>query len=228
MTLEAVFLGMNEAGEEIYNWLNQREEVSVRALLTEKEQLSIIKKIEPDIVISSGFEHKVPKEVIEIPEKGIINLHPSYLPYNRGSHPHIWSIIEGTPAGVSIHYMTENIDEGPIVDKKEVRVEPQDTARTLYDRLTQEMIRLFKQNWSDIVEDSIQPEEQNLENGSTHYQRELEDICELKMGEEVKVGDFLERLKALTYPPYRTAYFEMYGKKYFVEVDITPEDEFEQ
>jgi len=227
MAPEAVFLGMNDAGQEIYDWLNQRDDIEVKALLTEKEQLSLIEELEPDIVISSGFEHKVPKEIIEVPEDGIINLHPSYLPYNRGSHPHIWSLIEGTAAGVSIHYMVESIDEGPIIDRKEVRVEPQDTARTLYDRLTLEMVEIFKQNWPDIANDNVEAEEQDLSQGSTHYQRELGDLCELKMGEKVKVGDFLERLRALTYPPYRTAYFEKYGKKYYVEIDITPEDEFE-
>jgi methionyl-tRNA formyltransferase len=225
MALEAVFLGMNDAGEEVYDWLNKREDVKVKALLTEKEQLSLIKQIEPDIVVSSGFEHKVPKEIIEVPEEGIVNLHPSYLPYNRGSHPHIWSLVEGTPAGVSIHYMVESIDEGPVIDKKEVRVEPQDTARTLYDRLTRQMVELFKQNWSKIVEGTVEAEDQNLDEGNTHYQRDLEDLCELKMGEKVKIGDFLERLRALTYPPYNTAYFEKYGKKYYVEIDITPEDE---
>lgn len=222
--MEAVFLGTNDAGEEIYDWLNQREDVEVKALLTEKEQLSVVKELEPEIVISSGFEHKVPKEIIDIPEKGIINLHPSYLPYNRGSHPHIWSLIEGTPAGVTLHYMSEEIDEGPIIDKKEVRVEPQDTARSLYDRLTCEMVELFKQNWPKITDGEIEPEEQDLSKGNVHYQRELDDICELKTGEEVKVGDFIERLRALTYPPYRTAYFERYGKKYYIEIDITSED----
>jgi len=94
------FSWMNDAGQKIYEWLNQRQDVEVMALLTEKNQLSIIKQTTgADIVISSGFEHKVPKEIIEVPENGIINLHPSYLPYNRGSHPHIWSLIEGTPAG---------------------------------------------------------------------------------------------------------------------------------
>lgn len=225
MALEAVFLGMNDAGEEVYDWLNKREDVKVKALLTEKEQLSLIKQIEPDIVVSSGFEHKVPKEIIEVPEEGIVNLHPSYLPYNRGSHPHIWSLVEGTPAGVSIHYMVESIDEGPVIDKKEVRVEPRDTARTLYDRLTRQMVELFKQNWSKIVDGNVEAEKQNLDEGNTHYQRDLEDLCELKMGEKVKIGDFLERLRALTYPPYNTAYFEKYGIKYYVEIDITPEDE---
>lgn len=227
MVLEAVFLGMNDAGEEIYDWLNSRDDVEIRALLTEKQQLSLIEELEPDIVISSGFEHKVPEDIIEVPEQGIINLHPSYLPYNRGSHPHIWSLVEGTPAGVSIHYMVEEIDEGPIIDKKEVRVETQDTARTLYDRLSHEMIELFKKNWPDIVNEEVETEEQDLNEGTTHYERELADLCELKMGEKVKVGDFIEKLRALTYPPYKTAYFEKYGKKYYVELDITPEDEFE-
>jgi len=123
--------------------------------------------------------------------------------------------------------MVESIDEGPIIDKKEVRVEPQDTARTLYDRLTRQMVELFKNNWQDIVDNNIEAQDQNLDEGTTHYQRELEDLCELKMGENIKIGDFLERLRALSYPPYRTAYFERYGRKYYVEINITPEDEFE-
>ncbi|MFB6158138.1 MAG: formyltransferase family protein [Candidatus Nanohalobium sp.] len=58
--------------------------------------------MEPEIVIASGFEYKVPEEIIVVPEKGIVNLHPSFLPYNRGAHPYIWPIVEDTPAGVSI------------------------------------------------------------------------------------------------------------------------------
>jgi len=89
------------------------------------------------------------------------------------------------------------------------------------------MVELFKNNWQDIVDNNIEAQDQNLDEGTTHYQRELEDLCELKMGENIKIGDFLERLRALSYPPYRTAYFERYGRKYYVEINITPEDEFE-
>lgn len=224
--MEAVFLGMNDAGEKVYNWLNSREDVKVRALLTEKDQLSLIKEIKPEIVISSGFEHKVPEEIIEVPENGIVNLHPSFLPYNRGSHPNVWSIIDDTPAGVSIHYMVEEIDEGPIIDRKEVRVEPSDTAGKLYSRLQNEMFELFKENWSDIKE-GVEGEEQNTETGSTNYEKDLEKASELDLDRKVNAEKFLKKLRGLTWRPYKNAYFEKYGEKYFVEVEITSESELE-
>lgn len=226
MSFEAVFLGLNDAGEKVYSWLNERDDVKVRALLTEKEQLSLISNINPDIVISSGFEHKVPKEIIEVPEKGIVNLHPSFLPYNRGSHPNVWSIIDDTPAGVSIHYMVEEIDEGPIIDRKEVRVEPSDTAGTLYDRLQKEMFQLFKQNWEDIRE-GVKGREQNNETCSKNYEKDLEQISKLDLDEKVEAGEFLKKLRGLTWKPHKTAYFEKYGEKYYVEVEITSESQLE-
>jgi methionyl-tRNA formyltransferase len=224
--MDAVFLGMNDAGEKVYSWLNERDDINVRALLTEKEQLSLINEIEPDIVISSGFEHKVPEDIIEVPEQGIVNLHPSFLPYNRGSHPNVWSIIEDTPAGVSIHYMVEEIDEGPIIDRKEVRVEPDDTGGELYDRLQREMFELFRANWKDIKE-GAEGREQNTDSGSTNFEKDLQEACEIDLDEKVKIGEFLKKLRGLTWKPYKNAYFEKYGEKYFVEVEITPESELD-
>ncbi len=220
--VETVFLGLNNAGEEIYSWLNEREDVEVKALLTEKEQLRLIEELKPELVISAGFEHKVPEEIIEVPEKGIVNVHPSYLPFNKGSHPYIWSIIDETPAGVSIHYMSPEIDEGPVIAKKEVMVMPEDTGKTLYNRLTSTSVQLFKDNWKKIAKGSEAKEQE--EEGTTHYSRELEEISELDLNEEITVGDFINRLRALTFPPHKSAYFELYGKKYFVEIDIMEED----
>lgn len=224
--MDAVFLGMNDAGEEVYDWLNQRDDVEVLALLTEREQLSLIKDLEPELVISSGFEYKVPEEIIEVPEKGIVNLHPSYLPYNRGSHPYIWPLVDGTPAGVSVHYMVEEIDEGPIIDKREVEVRPDDTAKTLRELLMQEQVELFMDNWRKI-RDGAKGSEQRKNDGTTHYRKELDDFSGLEMSEEKTVGEVIDKLRALTYPPHSLAYFERNGERFFVDVEITPEEELD-
>lgn len=224
MTTKAVFLGMNQAGEEVYEWLNQREDIEILALLTEEEQLSLIEKLEPEIVISAGFEHKVPKEIIEVPEEGIVNLHPSYLPYNRGSHAFIWPIADRNVAGVSIHYMTEKIDEGPVIDKRKVDIEPADTAGSLHDKLMKEQINQFKEFWPRIKE-GIRTEEQNLENGTVHYKKELDGYAEINLNNKLKAGELIDKLRALTYKDQKLAYFEKDGKKYYIEVDIVPESE---
>lgn len=222
--MEAVFLGMNDAGEEVYDWLNEREDVEVLALLTEKEQLSLIEELEPEIVISAGFEHKVPKEIIKVPEQGIVNLHPSYLPYNRGSHAFIWPIADRNVAGVSIHYMTENIDEGPVIDKRKVDIEPDDTAGSLYDKLMEEQVDQFKEFWPRIKE-GIRTEEQNLENGTVHYRKELDNYVEIDLREKFEAGELIDKLRALTYKGQKLAYFERDGEKYYIDVDIVPESD---
>jgi methionyl-tRNA formyltransferase len=224
MCIDAIFLGKNPAGEKVYNWLNQRADVKVKALLTEKSQLSLIEEIRPDIVIASGFEHKVPKEIIEIPEKGIINLHPSFLPYNRGAHPYIWPIIEDTPAGVSIHYMNEEIDEGELIDRREVEVKPDDTAEKLYQRLQEQQFQQFKDLWQEI-KTGAESRKQKLDRGTSHRREELENLFRLELGEKDTLRNFLDKLRASNFSDRKTTYFERNGKKYYVEIEITPEGE---
>lgn len=223
MSIQAVFLGTNPAGEKVYDWLNQRDDVEVLALLTEKEQLSLIEELEPEMVIASGFEHKVPEDIIEVPEKGIVNLHPSFLPYNRGAHPYIWPIIEDTPAGVSIHYMSEEIDEGPVIDRREVEVRPDDNAETLYERLQDEQFRQFKEVWPEIKK-GVEGREQNLERGTAHYRKELDELCELDLQDTASMEDLIDKLRALSFSDYETAYFERNGRKYYIDIDIRPEE----
>lgn len=221
--MDAIFLGINQAGKEIYNWLNQKKDLQVKALLTEKHQLETIKNLKPDIVISSGFEHKIPKEIIEIPEKGIINLHPSFLPYNQGAHPYIHPIIDKTPAGLTIHYMNEKIDEGPVIAKREVPIHKDDTGKTLHHKLMEEQIRLFKQEWQNIIQN---PETEKQENskGTKHRKKELENLRKIDLQEKTTNAEIIDKLRALSYPPHKNAYFEYKGEKYFLNLEITKEN----
>jgi len=220
--MEIIVLGMNNAGEEVLGWLKQKEDVNVRAVIEEEEEgLEKIKDLRPDIVVSSGFEHIVSKEIIEVPEKGIVNLHPSYLPYNRGAHPYIWPLIEDTPAGVSVHFMNEALDEGPIIARKEVRVKPDDDAESLRDRLMVEQFELFKDSWNDIVEGNA--EEQRPDLGTVHRKNDLDRVSHLDLDEEMKLGEALDLLRALSYGDKALAYFEEDGKDYSVSIEISEE-----
>jgi hypothetical protein len=88
------------------------------------------------------------------------------------------------------------------------------------------MFELFKENWLDIKE-GVEGEEQNTETGSTNYEKDLEKASELDLDRKVDAEKFLKKLRGLTWKPYKNAYFEKYGEKYFVEVEITPESELE-
>lgn len=225
--MKAVFLGLNEAGEHVYDWLNERDDVEVLALLTERDQLSLIKELEPEIVISSGFRYKVPKDIIEVPEKGVVNLHPSFLPYNRGSHPYIWPLIDGTPAGVSVHYMNEKIDEGDIIDRKKIRKRPEDDSKTLRQRLIQAQVEQFADNWNRIKK-GVDGVEQDSSDGTVHSMDELDEIAQLDLEASTEVGDLIDRLRALSYTEAGVAFFEKNGERYYVNLSITPESEVER
>jgi methionyl-tRNA formyltransferase len=221
--IEIIFLGVNDAGMRVYEWLCDRSEVFVRALLTTEEQLTVIEEVEPDLVVSCGYPHIVPESILEVPEMGCLNLHPAYLPYNRGANPNVWSIIEGTPAGVTLHYMDPTLDTGDIVARREVDTDFSDTGKDLYQRLEDAQVELFEETWPNVMDGDISLIEQGEDEGTYHRTGEFEDLCEIDGGETVQAKEFLDRLRALTFPPYDNAKIEVDGETYYIDVDIRRE-----
>lgn len=215
------FLGTNDVGEILYEWLKQRDDATISVYIENKADLELLREHEIDLVVSAGFRHIVPEEYLEIPLFGAINIHKSYLPYNRGANPNVWSITEDNPAGVSIHYMTAGVDAGPIINRQKVPIEPDDTARSLYERLEQAQIQQFKQSWPEIRDGAAERTEQNPSDGTYHQKSDFVSLWELDREEKVTVGEFIDRLRALTFPPYKNAYFLEDGKKYFIDINIS-------
>lgn len=222
-----VVLGMNRFGEKVYEYLVSHDETEVMGAFTEESQYEIIQKIEPDYIVSAGFDHIIPDTVLRAPTEGAINLHPSYLPYNRGVNPDIWSIMRDEKAGVSIHQMTPEMDEGPIISQREIDIRPDDTARTLRKRLDEEIVDLFIDEWEKIYTNDITTKEQESQAATYNYSTDFEDICEIELDEEIRADKFLNKLRALTFPPYYNAYFQENGEKYYVRVSITSEDDID-
>ncbi len=109
-----------------------------------------------DFIISFGYRYIISKDIIDIFPNKIINLHISLLPYNRGADPNLWSYLEDTPKGVTIHYIDENLDTGNIIVQKEIKDNIQhDTLKTSYDRLINEIIILFENNIDNILNGNI-------------------------------------------------------------------------
>lgn len=220
--VEVLFLGVNDIGEWAYDWLTERDDADVLALVTEKSQLSLIDRLEPELVISSGFRHIVPEDYLTVPDLGAVNFHKAYLPYNRGANPNVWSIVEDAPAGVSLHYMTADVDAGPIIDRREVPIYPDDDGRSLYERLEATQREQFREVWPAIRDGDPETTPQDGDEGTYHYKSDFVDLWGIDRDATVRVGDFLDRLRALTFPPYKNAYFQEDGEKYHVEVSITP------
>lgn len=218
--MDVVFLGVNDIGMRIYEWLCRRDGVSVKALLTERQQLELVEMIDPDIIISVGFDHLVPSQILDVPDRGSINLHPSLLPHNRGKSPNVWPIVEGTPAGVTLHYMDEEFDTGEIIAQREVEFDFSDTGKDLHRRLEEEQYELFTSVWPDIEADEIETSQQDTDAGTYHSKEDFLELCELDPEEKLKTKELLDRLRALTFPPFDNACIEIDGETFYIDVDI--------
>jgi len=105
-----------------------------------------------DVVISYGYSHILSKKTINSSTAPIINLHISYLPWNRGAHPNFWAHYDSTPSGVTIHMIDEGIDTGPIIFQKHVFFDQKKiTFSDAYTKLRFEIEKLFTDNIEDIV-----------------------------------------------------------------------------
>jgi methionyl-tRNA formyltransferase len=71
---------------------------------------------QPDVLLVFGFNWRLPREVLDVPRLGVLNVHPSALPRYRGPSPVLWAIRNGDPfLGITVHRMTERIDAGPVL-----------------------------------------------------------------------------------------------------------------
>lgn len=117
-----------------------------------------------DFLISFGYRRIIKKDIIDKFINKIINLHISLLPYNRGADPNLWSYLENTPKGVTIHYIDEGLDTGDIILQKQVQDNMEtDTLRTSYDRLINEIITLFNDNIEDILKGNVKAYPQRID-----------------------------------------------------------------
>ena len=98
-----------------------------------------LKLLSPELIVVVAYGKLLPRKVLEIPPLGCVNLHASLLPELRGAGAIAWSIIRGyQETGVTTMYLDEGMDSGDIIFQKKVKIEEQDTAGTLSQRLAQE------------------------------------------------------------------------------------------
>ena len=106
------------------------------ARLRSPEVIETLRELAPDVNVTVAYGRIIPREVLELPRLGSINVHPSLLPKYRGASPITSAILNGeTETGVTIMYQSMELDAGDLILQRRVPIAPEDTARTLYDRL---------------------------------------------------------------------------------------------
>ena len=224
--MKIIFLTSRQAAEQatyLVSWLRNRGHiVSIMRDYITPESLSFY-----DIGISLGYRHIFKKTHIDALEGCLINIHTGFLPHGRGAMPNVWAIIDRTPAGVSIHFIDEGIDTGPIIAQSEVTVSATDTGATLYRRLRVEASHLFMKVWPTLegstqILRSLQPPGEF----TTHKSRDISAVDDLDDYFGPIAKRMIDVLRARTFPGHEAAYIrDDEGRRVFVRVELQYEEE---
>lgn len=246
-----VYLTNNQLGKDLLAWLKtQRDElvalvvhrdhrakavdeiVSLSGLpssrvfsaeqICDPDGLLALKKLSPEIAVSVLFGDILKPTFLKLFPKGVINLHPSYLPFNRGAYPNVWAIIDQTPAGATLHYIDERVDTGDIIDQQQVAVPADDTGATLYTRLQEVAYEVFVRSWP-LLRDERAPRRPQPEGGTSHRISDVRELDRIGLDQTYTGRELINILRARTFPPYRGAYFEQDGRRYYLQLVIEEE-----
>lgn len=173
---------MNSKRKILFLGCGRKETILIKFL--EKKNINIIllgqKKIDTssisaaDILISFGYRTIISKKVLKKLNNPPINLHMSYLPYNKGSHPNFWSFYDKTPAGITIHEVNEKLDSGKIIFQKKIKfkLNRKTSFYSTYKILFKELEKLFCRHYKKIINSNYKSKPQ-IGKGTFHLKKNL-------------------------------------------------------
>ncbi len=141
--MKILYLGSNSP---VLTFLRKEENV---INTEEKITTEFIKYNDIELIISYGYRHIITSDILFLIPA--INLHISYLPFNRGADPNFWSFVEDTSKGVTIHMIDEKLDTGDILLQKEIIFSEFETLKTSYNKLQDEIQNIFINNWPELL-----------------------------------------------------------------------------
>ncbi len=143
-------------------------QVCQSASLRKPEVQEQIRDMKPDVIVVAAYGKLLPKEILDIPPMGCINVHGSLLPKYRGAAPIQRAVLEGEKTtGVTIMYMAEGLDTGDIISMRETEIGAEETSGELFDRLKMIGAELLVETLQDIQEGKLARTPQNAEE-ATH------------------------------------------------------------
>ncbi len=171
-----------------------------------QESEDLIKKLKPELCIVVGWYWIISNEVLKNVPYGFLGVHGSQLPKYRGGSPIVWAIINGEKnVGVSLFSFGDGIDNGPIWNQKIIEIGSNEYIYEILNKIEQETINIFQENYLLILKGLIKPKPQNRKNATYCAQRIPDDGLIDWTKPAVDVFNFI-RAQAPPYPGSFTFY----------------------
>ena len=173
------------------------------------EVVSHLSQLKPDVMVVVAYGKILPKDILEIPKYGCINVHGSLLPKYRGAAPIQWSVINGDEyAGVTTMFMNEGLDSGDMLLKAQTKIGDTETAGELFDRLAIMGADLLDTTLDELEKGILVPKKQN-EDEVTYAPLLDKSICLVDFSQNAK--QVCAKINGLS--PWPTAVCSINGEK---------------
>ena len=141
-----------------------------------REDFKEIINIKPDLIVTCAYGQIIPKELIDLPKYGCINIHASLLPEYRGGAPIHHAVIDGKDkTGITIMYMNEKMDEGDILFQKEIDILKEDNTSSMFNKLSVLGSEMIKEFIPKLISGEITPIKQDNNKATYAYNITKED-----------------------------------------------------
>lgn len=152
------------------------------------EALKILTELNPDVIVVVAYGKLLPKDILDLPKYGCVNVHASLLPKYRGAGPIQWCVLNGEEeTGVTTMKMAEGLDTGDMLLKSSTKIGENETAGELHDRLSQMGADLIVETLTALENSTVVPEKQDdsLSNYAPMLSKELCKIDWTKPAQEI-------------------------------------------
>jgi methionyl-tRNA formyltransferase len=195
-------------------------EILSPADLERSDRLDRLAASSPRLGILAWWPRLLKGRILSIPSGGWLNLHPSYLPHNRGKNPNFWCLVDGTPCGVSLHYADPGVDRGDVLAQEQIEVSWEDTGETIYLKSRDLMVDLFVRRFDDVLTGRLPRQPQREGAGSVHRSGQMEEASCIDLDGSFTARELFNIIRARMFPPHPTAFFYDRDRKYSVTIVI--------
>ncbi|WLV25715.1 methionyl-tRNA formyltransferase [Aciduricibacillus chroicocephali] len=153
-----------------------------------KEDWEPIREVEPDLIVTAAYGQLLPKELLDLPDYGCVNVHASLLPELRGGAPIHYAILQGKKeTGITIMYMAEKLDAGDIISQQSLVIERNDDVGTLHEKLSEIGAKLLLNTLPKLFEGNVEaiPQDESKATFASNIKRSEEKIDWTRTAEEI-------------------------------------------
>jgi methionyl-tRNA formyltransferase len=176
---------------------------------------SLIVREQIDAIISVQHAWILPGEILSLVDNFAFNLHNAKLPAYKGYNACNHAILNGERYYTStIHWMTEEVDEGFIAFEETFEIEPAETAQSLYEKAGRAGESAFRKLVAHLSEGRQVPRETATGQGTFYPRNSLDTLREIKNIEDLREVD--RKARAFYFPPFEPAYFIVEGRKFYI------------